>query len=325
VKPSNIIRRPDGTVKITDFGLSKSLDAEVGATQAGQVMGTPTFMSPEQCRGESVDARTDIYSLGLTAYYLFVGKPAYPGPSIGAVINDQINTPLPRLTKVRPDLPEALEDILDEMCAKDREKRPEDMGEVVELLETCRPRRVDPAPLAVRAVALGIDALVVGLITVTIATTWQLLGDVSVQHNPWTGLIFTILWTLDHLGGELWFRQSLGKRLMHIFVCSHDGTRANRKAIILRLLIRFPTIPLHLLVQPLLLGVVSGWIDIGEAAALIGGAVCYFITSGKTLSDVLTKTRVAYQMSRDRAKRRKRGGSGATKRKAKDPLQETQP
>ncbi len=330
VKPSNIIRRPDGTVKITDFGLSKSLDADVSSTQAGQVMGTPTFMSPEQCRGESVDTRTDIYSLGLTAYYLFTGVPAFPGPSIGAVINDQINTPLPRLTKARPDLPEALEEILDEMCAKDRERRPEDMDEVIELLETCRPRQIDPAPLAVRAVALGLDAVIVGVVVAVIATAWQVGLGTSVEDNPWIGFVFTVLWVLDHLGGELWFRQSLGKRLMHIHVCSADGTRANRKAILLRLLIRFPTIPLHLVMQPLLLGTVSGWVDIGEASVLIAGAICYFVTARKTLSDLLTGTRVVYQTSRDRVKRRKRAGSSSvqpptkSKPKPKDPLAETQ-
>src|SRR6185503_13373007 len=98
VKPSNLILEPGGRVKVTDFGLAKSVGGDPTATFAGQVIGTPTYMSPEQCRGGTVDLRTDVYSLGLTAWFLLTGRPAYPGPTLGAVLDSQMNAPLPPLS-----------------------------------------------------------------------------------------------------------------------------------------------------------------------------------------------------------------------------------
>src|SRR6185369_17182326 len=83
VKPSNLMLLPDGTVKVTDFGLAKSLGAEVDASGDGSLLGTPTYMAPEQCRGRSVDGRTDIYALGLTAWFLLGGRAPYASDSIG--------------------------------------------------------------------------------------------------------------------------------------------------------------------------------------------------------------------------------------------------
>ncbi len=112
VKPSNLLMLEDGRVKVTDFGLSKSLLADPSATQAGQVMGTPFYMSPEQCRGEATDLRTDVYALGLTGWFLLTGKPAFGGVSLGAVLNDQINKPLPPLSTARTDLSPSVDDVL---------------------------------------------------------------------------------------------------------------------------------------------------------------------------------------------------------------------
>src|SRR5205809_998779 len=66
VKPSNLLLTPEGRVKVTDFGLAKSVRGDSGSTQHGSLVGTPDYMSPEQCRGKDVDARTDVYLLGLT-------------------------------------------------------------------------------------------------------------------------------------------------------------------------------------------------------------------------------------------------------------------
>ena len=71
--------------------------------------------------------------------------------AIGRVINDQINTPLPKLAAARPDLPDALQEILDELCEKDPDDRPDSMDAVVDMLEGVRPQEIDAAPIAARA------------------------------------------------------------------------------------------------------------------------------------------------------------------------------
>src|SRR5262249_28421495 len=89
VKPENIILRPDGVVKLVDFGLARITEptsaATVQATQTGAVMGTPRYMSPEQARGEKLDLRTDIFSLGAVLYEMIAGRPAFPGASTAEV------------------------------------------------------------------------------------------------------------------------------------------------------------------------------------------------------------------------------------------------
>ncbi len=79
IKPANILLASDGTVKLTDFGLAKLCEqqAEEGITRAGTILGTPEYMSPEQCRGGELDGRTDLYQLGATYYALLTGKPPY--------------------------------------------------------------------------------------------------------------------------------------------------------------------------------------------------------------------------------------------------------
>src|SRR5262245_6351685 len=157
VKPSNLMVLPDGTVKVTDFGLAKSLGGDVEAAGGGMLLGTPTFMSPEQCRGRGVDARTDVYALGLTAWFLLAGKPPYASESLGQMIQDQMNSPLPSIRDLRPELPPALERALAHMCEKDPQKRPATMEEVAGLFEPFRPRPLELATFMSRAFACAID------------------------------------------------------------------------------------------------------------------------------------------------------------------------
>ena len=128
VKPSNVILQPDGQAKVTDFGLAKSLQADVDATQAGSLLGTPTYMSPEQCRGRTVDARSDVYALGLTGWFLLTGNPPHEGESLGDMLDRQMNEPLPSLAEALPDAPKELGEALRDMCAKDPDKRPQGHG-----------------------------------------------------------------------------------------------------------------------------------------------------------------------------------------------------
>jgi len=178
IKPSNLLVQPDGEVRITDFGLAKSLDADVDATQAGLVSGTPTYMSPEQCRGRPVDHRSDIYALGLTAFTLLTGRKAFEADSLGSMIDSQLNVPLPRLQRDGVDLPDEVDEVVRRMCAKDRDGRYEDMEAVIRALEGCRTRPVPGAPLATRLMAAAIDLLpVLGVLAILDRIASRLLGQ----------------------------------------------------------------------------------------------------------------------------------------------------
>ncbi len=138
LKPANIFLQAqnDGTeaTRVLDFGLAKILDqapegladAELAGVnaQASTLMGTPAYMSPEQCRGEAVDARADVYSLALVLYESVVGEEPFQGTAV-ELIHHQIKTPLPLVAARYPDAPwaRALDVVLQKASAKDRDAR----------------------------------------------------------------------------------------------------------------------------------------------------------------------------------------------------------
>jgi serine/threonine-protein kinase len=132
LKPENILLSRSGEVKVADFGLARmeSVDAK-SLTQVGVTMGTPLYMSPEQIEGRAVDARSDIYSLGVTCYHLLAGAPPHTGDTALAVALQHLNaTPQP-LENVRPDVPSGLARIVHRMIAKRPELRYQTPGELL--------------------------------------------------------------------------------------------------------------------------------------------------------------------------------------------------
>jgi beta-lactam-binding protein with PASTA domain/tRNA A-37 threonylcarbamoyl transferase component Bud32 len=118
VKPGNVLITPDGGVKVTDFGIARAVNTEESLTQTGAVMGTAAYFSPEQAEGKGVDARSDIYSLGVVLYEMAVGRPPFTGDSPVAVASKHVrDTPvLPRV--VNPAVPAALEAVVMKAMAK---------------------------------------------------------------------------------------------------------------------------------------------------------------------------------------------------------------
>jgi len=135
IKPDNIMIRDDGLVKVLDFGLAKltekrdeTADPEdatktLFSTKPGMLMGTVAYMSPEQARGQPLDARSDIFSLGIVMYELFTGKRPFEGESSVDLISSILKDEPPSLRQWAPDLPRQLERIVDKALRKDREHR----------------------------------------------------------------------------------------------------------------------------------------------------------------------------------------------------------
>lgn len=146
VKPGNLLLSSEGEVKILDMGLARLDDTDAAVetrsrlTGDDSILGTVDFMSPEQALQSKVaDARSDIYSLGMTLHWFLIGQPAYGGTSVMARLLAHREQPVPSLRTRRPEVPEALDAIFQKMCAKRPEDRFQSMPEVMEALGRLQP------------------------------------------------------------------------------------------------------------------------------------------------------------------------------------------
>ncbi len=105
IKPSNVILTPEGGVFLTDFGLARMAQSGESTLSQDMMIGTPQYMSPEQAKGEKVDERTDIYSLGVVLFEMLTGRVPFSADTPYAIIHDHIYTPLPLPTTIKPDIP----------------------------------------------------------------------------------------------------------------------------------------------------------------------------------------------------------------------------
>jgi Tol biopolymer transport system component len=182
LKPANVMVRPDGSVKVLDFGVALHIHDDdtpaTGAsstlTGAGRVVGTPAYMSPEQARGHRVDRRTDIWSFGCVLFELLSGRRAFDGPTASDVIAAVLEHD-PDWSRLPSSTPEALRRLLTRCLTKDPRRRLRDIGDVLlELDDVSNGSIASESPAAVdystlrrwRAVAVACGALFVA------ATAW---------------------------------------------------------------------------------------------------------------------------------------------------------
>lgn len=131
VKPENILRRNDQSCVLSDFGIAHAVAAQTGLTHEGSSVGTPHYMSPEQLRGERVDGRADLYSLGVVLYQMLVGDLPYQGTDGWAIGMQHISAPIPQLP---PPLVH-LQPLIDSLLAKTPGERPQTGAELVERID----------------------------------------------------------------------------------------------------------------------------------------------------------------------------------------------
>ncbi|HYY75271.1 MAG TPA: protein kinase, partial [Gaiellaceae bacterium] len=137
VKPENVLLDHDGTPKVTDFGIARSLDLDDELTQTGTVLGTSDYISPEQASGEHVDEASDQYSFGVLLYELLTGEVPYPAPNLMAAAIRHLRDPVPSVRERRPEVSPRVDAVVGRAMAK----RPRDRFPTVEAmtaaLEAC--------------------------------------------------------------------------------------------------------------------------------------------------------------------------------------------
>jgi serine/threonine-protein kinase len=122
VKPANIMYEPESdVVKVTDFGIARITDSS--KTKTGMVLGTPSYMSPEQLQGKKIDGRSDLFSLAVSLYQLSCGKLPFEGDSMAQLMYKIANEDAPDILQYNPKIPPALVAFLDKAMAKDADQR----------------------------------------------------------------------------------------------------------------------------------------------------------------------------------------------------------
>ncbi len=248
IKPSNMMVTKAGSLKITDFGISRTVDSEMHVTKTGTILGTPWYMSPEQAMGKEVDRRSDIYSLGMTMYFLLTGRPAFSGSNPMEVLAQQVADEAPPLEGKVPSLTERQAAILHRMIAKKKENRHADYDSLLNDLRREQPGAAAYAGMASRLTAelMNCALLFLLFLCVTIPVfimmdSWgreySRVFDLLIPSELLSVLIAFLLmyvWGIGRRG------KTLGKHWMKLRVTRPDGQRVGYRRAALRFLLTYP-------------------------------------------------------------------------------------
>ena len=232
VKPSNCFVGEDGRVKVGDFGLSKSLDSDAGLTRTGSFVGTPLYASPEQIKRDVVDARTDVYSVAATLYFLLTGKPPFQADDAAAALAKIVSEPPTPMRQFRPELPPALEAAVFRGLDRDRDRRWQSLERFREALLPFVAAGLRLSDMALRTTAYVADA------SLLLTIEWILFTTViaTSQGGPretfwWLGRHAPILLVTQRLFLLVYFTvtegiwgASLGKRFTRLRVSAVVGS-----------------------------------------------------------------------------------------------------
>jgi CHASE2 domain-containing sensor protein len=144
IKPANIMLLEDGRIKVTDFGIALVVDAS--KTRTGLVLGTPSYMSPEQVAGRTPDGRSDLFSLGIVLYELLAGEKPFKGDTISAIIHAITHTPHTPVREIKSDIPVSCQTIVDKLLAKELNERFGSAAQLSEAIAACMAELPTTAP-----------------------------------------------------------------------------------------------------------------------------------------------------------------------------------
>jgi hypothetical protein len=241
IKPDNIlIERATGRALLTDFGIARSSAAGVSnLTQVGEVVGTPQFMSPEQAAGEPLDGRSDLYSLGVVAFFAVTGRLPFDAPSAGAVMAMHLTQAPPRVASIRPDLAPALCAAIDRCLEKDPAQRFESGEALAAALDPIRSARREVSP-AVRMFQLQATQTIRVLLIVTFVGS--IMFRSVVNQDEGMAMIFgvitiTVVWAVAaQIVGRARYLLSVGYTFdevrdgLGVIVAERDEARAQERA-----------------------------------------------------------------------------------------------
>ena len=229
LKPSNCFVDEIGNVKVGDFGLSiTTLGTGESASAVGRMgVGTPAFASPEQLRGEGLDVRSDIYSVGATMFYLLTGRPPFAGGDLVKLISEVLTKDAPALKTLRPEVPKALARVVSRCLSKKAVGRYADYAALRKDLEPFTEKALEPAGLLHRFGASLVEGvfqmgvlltLGVGVVSAFKPSTgWERLLFAGMTFEVWLAIaVYTVL-------GEGLFGVAVGKKLAGIRVVDSDG------------------------------------------------------------------------------------------------------
>jgi hypothetical protein len=171
IKPGNCFEDTDGTIKIGDFGLSISTTArsETNVTAAGAMIGTPAYCSPEQLRGEELNARSDMYSVGVTLFYLLTGRVPFEGHNIAQLIANVLEKRAPSPRELRKEIPQGVANAVLRCLEKQPGERFKSYDELRQALAPYTSAAPTPATLGLRFLAGALDLILLGLAGTVVA------------------------------------------------------------------------------------------------------------------------------------------------------------
>ncbi|MBI1967688.1 MAG: serine/threonine protein kinase [Gemmatimonadetes bacterium] len=195
VKPENIlIERATGRALVTDFGIARRTDAPGAA--GDEVIGTAHYMSPEQAAAEPVDARSDLYSLGVTGFFALTGQLPFEGPTLRAILVQHLTQPAPPVTSQRPALPRQLAEAIDRCLAKDPAARFASGEELAEAIGAVRDATLE-VPAVIRRFERAI--VITGLLAVGFGVVFAWMRLMAPTGSGGVGSVLLAIWALSVL------------------------------------------------------------------------------------------------------------------------------
>ena len=286
IKPSNCFVYPDGSVKVGDFGLSVSTlaRADTFVTAHGRIVGTPAYASPEQLRGDTLDVRADIYSVGATLFTLLTNRAPFEGDNAVQVVANAVNQKPKPLTEFRSDLPPGLERVVARCLAKEPDGRYADYQALRNALLPFSSKEPEPASIKVRASAGWIDYLMAFLpayvILMFVVGAEQLLVQPLVDRTLYSARYYILLFCI----GFLYFGvfegirgAGPGKYLKGLRVIRKNGRSPGVGRALTRIII--PVFCIEGVRMPLMLATISDadWTTLQTAWFVIAAIICAYI------------------------------------------------